>query len=106
MNYAGSKSGCPGGRNAHVVWGDARGRCGADISPHNVGLEELAEPVCLYSPSPCKDTLDLLVFVGNTAPSPASEQRSAIALGGEDPENQRGDDAGFPLVLFPCSWLS
>lgn len=74
MNYVGSKFGCPEGRSTHVVWGDAWGRCGADVTPHHVGLEGLAEPGCLSSPSHCKDKLVLLDFVGNTAPYPAREQ--------------------------------
>jgi len=57
--------------------------------------------MCLSSPPPRKDKLVLLGFVGNAAPPLASEQRPVIALGGEEPEKQRGDYPGFPLVLFP-----
>lgn len=33
-----------------MLW---RQKCGADVLPHNAGLEELEEPMCLSSPSSC-----------------------------------------------------
>lgn len=89
----------PQRQKCHVVCGDHQGSCDEDTSPYNVGLEGLAEPMCLSSTLHRKDKFVLLRSVGNTAPYPASEQQSAIALGGEKPEKQRGDEDCFPLLF-------
>lgn len=83
-----------------MLW---RQKCGVDVLPHNVGLENLGEPMCLSNPSSCSGDQS---YWGLCQIQLFSQQVISIAIG-EDPETQRQVMIlVFLLCSFPSSWLS